>query len=520
MHTTYQGKQDYRKSFNPMFYLNKIKQKTLSSTCANCKFLQSAKNWHYASMQKAISSSHTQKTMFNQRKQILIIEDDHAQAEYYVALLQASGWHTSLAASCAEALQQATDHEFDVILADIYLPDGSGLELIPELISQQADSHLIAMTSHSSTSLAVEAMRLGAYDYLEKPLSAERLKVSVENAFKHKRLIDFHDTIQRDHFHHILGASLPMQAVFRIIESAAPSDATVFITGESGTGKELCAEALHQQSPRHNAPFIAINCAAIPHELMESEIFGHVKGAFTGATADRKGAATRAHGGTLFLDEICEMDLDLQSKLLRFFQSRRFQAVGAQQETEVDVRIVCATNQDPYEQVRKGLFREDLYYRLHVIPIHLPPLRERDGDVMLIANQLLTQYNQKEKKNFTHFSHNAQQALLNYTWPGNIRELENIIRNIVVLHNGPSIDHEMLPANLHHTEPTDKPTRTTASTATNAHHIKPLWKVELDAIEEAITACDGNIQLAADLLDINPSTIYRKRKKFSDYADD
>lgn len=458
-------------------------------------------------------------------KQLLIVEDDPLQAQYLEQLAGAAGWHAAIAASGAAAEALLRQQPFQVILLDIYLPDTHGIELLEQLQNQGIGSAIIAMTSQSTTELAVEAMRHGAYDFIEKPVSRERLQVTLENALEHQQLsITLHDyqkNFERDHFDGMTGASLPMQALYRIIESAGPSRATVFITGESGTGKELCAEALHQQSPRHNKPFIALNCAAIPRELMESEIFGHVKGAFTGASHDRDGAASRANGGTLFLDEICEMDLDLQSKLLRFFQSQSFQRVGGKQEESVDIRFICATNKDPLEQVKRGLFREDLFYRLHVIPIEMPPLRARGDDILLIARELLERFALEEGKEFKGFSGEVEQILLSHQWPGNVRELQNTIHNIVVLHNGATVTTVMLPPALQelppqrplplhgHVHPLRQPRH-----GIPEGNIVPLWQVEMAAIEQAITLCDGNINRAAELLDINPSTIYRKRKRW------
>ncbi len=319
-----------------------------------------------------------------------------------------------------------------------------------------------------------------------------------------------------------------MQAVYRTIDAAAASKATVFITGESGTGKEVAAEAIHRQSPRKTGPFVAINCGAIPKELMESEIFGHVKGAFTGAHADREGAASRASGGTLFLDEICEMDLALQTKLLRFIQTGTFQKVGGSKMEKVDVRFICATNRDPLAEVEAGRFREDLYYRLHVIPITLPPLRERAGDVIEIARHFLTEYAKEEGKGFTGFTPETEKIINDYNWPGNIRQVQNVIRNVVVLHDGDLVAPDMLPPPLGKTgiqsadtaEPeadSDVPApeagRVTNGTTTfeNEDEIVPLWKVEREFIERAIAACDGNIPKAAARLGISPSTIYRKK---------
>jgi len=308
-----------------------------------------------------------------------------------------------------------------------------------------------------------------------------------------------------------------MQAIYRIIESAASSRASVFITGESGSGKEVCAEAIHNEGVRKKKPFIALNCAAIPRELMESEIFGHVKGAFTGAAGERQGAASLSDGGSLFLDEIGEMDLALQSKLLRFVQTGTFQKVGGNTIEKVDVRFISATNRDPLEMVQLGNFREDLYYRLHVIPIHLPPLRECGNDVMRIAEKYLRDYAEEEQKTFREFSPQAAETLKRYQWPGNVRQLQNVIRNIVVLQNGNVVTESMLPDLMHSGSlalPAEEQGISSAQTIADLDDdqpIKPLWQIERDAIEYAISKCDGNVPRAAALLEISPSTIYRKR---------
>ena len=453
-------------------------------------------------------------------KWVLIIEDDPLQAQYLEHLLNVDGWRSVTAGSGAAAQTLLQQQQFQVILLDIYLPDINGIDLLKQLRSHLEHSIIITMTSQSTTALAVEAMRHGAYDFLEKPIVRERLRVTLENALRHQQLTitlhDYQKSFERDHFHNMTGASLPMQNLFRIIESAAPSKATVFITGESGVGKELCAEALHRESSRRDRPFVALNCAAIPHELMESEIFGHVKGAFTGAIHDRDGAASRANGGTLFLDEICEMDLELQSKLLRFFQTQRFQRVGGQQEESVDIRFICATNKDPMEQVKRGLLREDLFYRLHVIPIEMPPLRARGEDILLIAREFLLQVSREEGKTFEGFSAEVEGIFFGYAWPGNVRELQNTLHNIVVLHNATTVTAAMLPAALRAIPP-QCPLPFHVSNEKSTHQesiITPLWQVEMETIERAIHLCDGNINRAAELLDINPSTIYRKRKRW------
>ena len=325
-----------------------------------------------------------------------------------------------------------------------------------------------------------------------------------------------------------------------MIESAAPSKATVFITGESGTGKEICAGAIHQASSRRNGAFIAINCAAIPKDLIESELFGHIKGAFTGALAEREGAAELADGGTLFLDEICEMNLDLQSKLLRFIQTGSIQKVGSSKVKQVDVRFICATNRDPWKEVSKGHFREDLYYRLYVIPLTLPPLRERAEDVLDIAQSLLISFSKEEKKSFSSFSESVRSRLLSYYWPGNVRQLQNVIRNIVVLQDETEVTEDMLPFPLNEDSnenielnqlgyipeagllPNKKgllfsrEITSKKETKTKKEGIEALWMVEKRAIQTAIDACNGNIPQAAALLEVSPSTIYRKLQSWKD----
>ncbi len=457
---------------------------------------------------------------------VLLIEDTPSLARVYAEYLKKES-HTVIAVETgAEALVQLNDGAPKVVLLDLQLPDMNGMEVLKRIDAQALPCAVIVITAHGSVKAAVEAMRYGAYDFLVKPFSADRLVVTVRNAMERLRLAQLVDTFEKDlsraRYHGFIGSSLAMQAVYRIVDSAASSRATVFITGESGTGKEVCAEAIHRQSQRAARPFIAINCGAIPKDLMESEIFGHVKGSFTGAVSDREGAAARADGGTLFLDEICELAPDLQTKLLRFIQTGTFTPVGGSKLEKVDLRIVCATNRDPLREVEEGRFREDLYYRLHVIPIHLPPLREREDDVLEIARHYLAEFAHEEKKGFNRFSPEAEQALRHYHWPGNVRQLQNVVRIVVVLQDGDTVTAEMLPSPLGtppHAAPASPPAAPPAAAAPvprphvppSPDSIKPLWEVEKDAIEDAIAACDGNIPRAAALLQISASTIYRKR---------
>ena len=465
--------------------------------------------------------------MTSNQANILLVEDSPSLATVYQGYLEKDHYRTSVAGSGADALEFLEKVTPDVVLLDLVLPDMSGMDVLKTIHEREFSCSVVIITAHGSVDVAIEAMRFGAVDFLSKPFDGARLRVTLNNVLEKRRLTSmvqtYQDTFEKDHFHSFIGASLCMQSVYRIIESAASSKATVFITGESGTGKELCAEAIHQESPRKDQPFVAINCAAIPKDLMESEIFGHIKGAFTGAVGRRDGAATRADGGTLFLDEVCEMDLDLQSKLLRFIQTGTFQRVGDNKLEKVDVRFVCATNRDPLGEVKAGRFREDLYYRLNVIPIQLPALREREGDVLLIANELLRRIAREEGKTFQSLSQTVTEIFKQYAWPGNVRELENVIRNIVVLNYGDQVGFEMIPIHLQHAtrtaqkqfELTEHSTSTTlpsAPIATEQSQIRPLWLEEKEIIERAIALCDGNVPKAAALLDISASTIYRKRQ--------
>ncbi|PPA28208.1 sigma-54-dependent Fis family transcriptional regulator [Aeromonas jandaei] len=453
---------------------------------------------------------------------VLLVEDTRSLAVVYEQYLRQDGYEVVLADCGQQALEVLLTSPPPVVLLDLELPDMSGMEILQQITEQQLPCAVVVITAHGSVDVAVEAMRLGAFDFLTKPFDSKRLCATARNALKHQQLSSlvahYRENFERQSFFGFIGASMAMQAVYRIIESAAPSKATVFITGESGTGKEVCAEAIHQCSPRREQPFIALNCAAIPHDLMESEIFGHVKGSFTGAQGDRKGAASLADGGTLFLDEICEMDLDLQSKLLRFIQTGTLQRVGSGKLETVDVRFICATNRDPLLEVKAGRFREDLYYRLHVIPLYLPPLRERGEDILLLARSLLQNYAKEENKRFRDFDAAAVRVLLDYPWPGNVRELQNVVRNIVVLNDKELVSPDILPPPLNGVRTlsvtaaaTQQPAATSATPAVGGP-IRPLWLVEKEVIEQAIASCDGNIPKAAALLEISPSTIYRKKQ--------
>lgn len=456
---------------------------------------------------------------------ILLVEDQTALARTYQGFLRQEPYDLIHVDTGTKALE-ALDDDLAAVLLDLKLPDADGLDILRALRERGLTMPVIVITAHGSMQTAIEAMRAGATDFLVKPFQAERLKVTLKNALERQELEvvvkTYREEIDRHHFEGFIGSSLKMQAVYRSIESAASSKATVFLTGESGTGKEVAAKAVHDLSGRRGA-FVPLNCGAIPKDLMESEIFGHVKGAFTGALAERDGAARRAHGGTFFLDEICEMDLQLQTKLLRFLQTSQFTKVGGSELEDVDVRIVCATNRDPRLEVQEGRFREDLFYRLHVIPIELPALRERGDDIIEIANEFFRLFSEQENSPFDKLTDDAAAMLKAHAWPGNVRELQNVVRHCVVMHQDPVIDTDMLSvlqqgviAPAPRQQLTESPQLVQPIRALDqlANQIRPLADVERDTIERALGLCDGDVRKAAVFLEIAPATIYRKLKNW------
>jgi DNA-binding NtrC family response regulator len=449
---------------------------------------------------------------------ILLVEDTPILSELYARTLEAEGHQVTIADTGSGALQYLRQNRADLILLDLHLPDMTGMDVLRNLRSAGDETFIVVITAYSSINVAVEAMREGAYDFLAKPFPIERLSVTVRNTLKSRDLNEEVNRLSgnpRASFYGFNGSSPVMQSLYRGIESVSASRVPVFITGESGTGKEVCAEAIHGAGPRADRPFIALNCAAIPRDLVESEIFGHVRGAFTGATQDRTGAASLADGGTLFLDEICEMDLNLQAKLLRFLQDYMVNPVGSSRPRKVDVRIIAASNRDPLEEVESGRFREDLYYRLHVVPIVMPRLADRDRDVIEIARQFLKESAREDNKKLSRFSSEVEEIFLSYSWPGNVRQLQNVIRGIVALNDGHVVTKSMLPLSLLNAG-ADCEWQESRSDST----IKPLWHIERGAIEEALVFCAGNIHRAAALLEVSPSTLYRKRLNWSDGGTD
>jgi two-component system repressor protein LuxO len=469
---------------------------------------------------------------------VLLIEA-LGQAEIYASWLRSAGFAVTHVENRTEALEAMVREQPKLVILNPELPQMDGVDVLNRLRERDCLVEIVVITSNASLRGAVTAVRAGAFDYLVKPFKADRLIDTLQGALSSRKLRPKEwagrPDADRDYAPNetFLGCSRTMQAVHRVVRTAAASRATVFITGESGTGKEMCAEAIYRASARRTKPFVAINCSAIPKDLAESELFGHVKGAFTGAVRERHGAAIRAHGGTLFLDEICETDINLQAKLLRFLQSGAVQRVGASEVENVDVRIICATNRDPVVEVAGGRFREDLYYRLHVIPIRIPPLRERDDDALEIARALLVEYAHEEDKRFRRLTPCAEAAIAAYDWPGNVRQLQNVLRNAVVLNDGEELTAGHLPEFVRSSgkpglgmaasratraedgTPGRQPAPTVASATARATLasfplITPLSKLEQKAIEEAVRVCGNNIALAAAALGVSPSTIYRK----------
>ena len=451
---------------------------------------------------------------------ILLIEDTSSLQMVYESVLRHAGYQVHVAGTAADGLVAFRTLRPRVVLLDLMLPDRDGLDLMRDMLALQQDAVVIVITANGSINKAVQAMRMGAQDFLVKPFDEQRFLAAIKNA----HIPDWSPAavVQTGAGGDFIGNSIAMKQVYSMIEQVARSMAAVFITGESGTGKELCAQAIHDLSPRAARPFIALNCGAIPRDLLESEVFGHLKGSFTGALSDKPGAAAAADGGTLFLDEICEMDMALQTKMLRFLQSSTITPVGATAPRKVNVRILCATNRDPQQAVRQGQFREDLYYRLHVVPIHMPPLRLRGADVMDIANHALARFSAEEGRSFTGFDDNVAALFQRLRWPGNVRQLLNVIRNVVVLHDGPTVRMQMLPIEVHHEyeEVMQPPIHAVSlpgavqSAAPGLESLRGLTLAQTERllIEDAIAQAGGSLPQAARVLGVSPSTLYRKRE--------
>jgi DNA-binding NtrC family response regulator len=406
----------------------------------------------------------------------------------------------------------------DVLLLDADHDSELVVKCLADTKREYPEMPVILFARDADMPLVVDAMRAGAFDFVGKPLDLSRLDIVIKNASQIHRLMQRVNQLQEKYhrsgsFQNLVGQSPRMRQIYDVIEHVSRTDVTCFITGESGTGKELIAHAIHDLSARRGRSFVALNCAAIPRELLESELFGHEKGSYTGATSRYAGSCEQADGGTLFLDEICEMAPSLQSKMLRFLQNRTFNRLGGTESIQVDVRILAATNRDPMEEIRKGTLREDLYYRLNVVPVESPPLRERKGDVPLLASHFLERFTAKYGKYFYDISPEALDSMSRYAWPGNVRELENTLERIVVLHNAAQVSAKMLPANvLQGAAAAREGDPSEASPGPDV--IVPFTEVEKREIARALRICGWNVAKAAERLELGQATLYRKIKKY------
>ena len=454
---------------------------------------------------------------------ILLVDRDAASGAAMAASLGASLLmppHLARAQSGRQAAELLRAAAYDVLLLDLAsLSDLSAEaeDAVARLVKLAAGALVIALSDGASVSATVAAMRAGAHDYIVRPLGGRAVAARIEElALRHGKrrtlAIDSRGAELSERFTGFVGTSSQIQVVYEQIERVAGSLAPVFITGESGTGKDLCAEALHDLGPRAGRRFVTLNCTAIPRDQMEAELFGVARGAVTGAEEDRKGAAELADGGTLFLDEIGELDLSLQGKLLRFLQSGTLTRLGETSPRRADVRVICATRHNPMQLIGERRFREDLFYRLHVLPIHLPPLRQRAGDVLVLGRHFLAAYAREEHKSFVGFSTDAATLLAAHDWPGNVRQLRTLIHRLVVMFEGGEVSAEMLSA----ADIESVGSETTPVVSPRRQTVLPMWRQEQRIIEEAIASYAGNIALAAAALELSPSTIYRKRQAWAE----
>ncbi len=443
-------------------------------------------------------------------ERILIVEDEELMRELLVKILSREGYRLHQASSGEEALKLFQDIPIDLVLTDLRLGGMSGLELLRHARDVDPEVIVIMMTAYASVETAVEAMRGGAYDYITKPFINDEIRVVIRRALDQRHLSRENRHLKRElreryRFDNIVGKSEPMEKVYRLIEKVASISSNVLITGETGTGKELVARAIHYNSERAERPFVAVNCGALAESLLESELFGHVKGAFTGAIANKEGFFRKANGGTLFLDELSEVSAGLQVKLLRAVQEREVIPVGGRDPLKFDVRLIAATNKELEEEVKRGTFREDLFYRINVITIQLPLLCQRKEDIPLLANHFLQRYAQRLGKVGTKISNEAMRVCVNYDWPGNVRELENVIERAVALSESDTIALADLPEKL---------AQTKIAIQDLAEFEITLEALEEQHIKKVLSKTSGDKIRAAQILGINLSTLYRKLARY------
>ena len=447
------------------------------------------------------------------KPRILVVDDEESIRIMLRAVLEEEGYEIIEAADGPEAVKAVEQDPLDLILLDIRMTTMDGIETLTEIRKISPFVPVLMMTAYATVKTAVEALKAGAFEYLAKPLDIEELKILVQKALEYYRLREENLTLKerlgsRFDFSRIIGKGRKMKELFDFLAQVAPSEATVLILGESGTGKELVANAIHHNSPRTQQPFVKVACAALPETLLESELFGHEKGAFTGAIARREGRFQAAHRGTIFLDEVGEMSPAIQTKLLRVLQEREFEPVGSSRTAKVDVRVIAATNKDLGKEIKEGRFREDLFYRLNVIPIHLPPVRERKEDIPALANHFLSLYREKNKKEIKEISPKALDLLIRHDWPGNIRELENCLERAVIVARGELIAPADLPPAIQNL-PAGKEDAEIPFPAGIS-----LQEAEKALILKTLEDAGGNRSRAAEILGINRRTLQMKLKEY------
>jgi len=448
------------------------------------------------------------------RGKILIVDDDQMMCEMLEDDLKRYGFHPTSYLSAEKALNALKTESFDVLLTDMNLPDMNGIELCERVATNRPDIPVIVITAFGSMETAIAAIRAGAYDFVTKPIDTEFLVLVLDRAVNHHGLQEkvkiLDEALKKSHqFDELIGQSPPMRKLIDHLQRIADTETSILITGETGTGKELVAQALHRRSRRHKGPFVAVNCAALPDALLESELFGHKSGAFTDAKTEHKGLFFQANGGTLFFDEIGDFPLTLQPKLLRSLEERRVRPIGGASELAFDARIIAATNRDIETAVEENRFREDLYYRINVIQIDLPPLRERGTDILLLAQHFVEQFAIRSDKQIAGISNSASEKLLNYTWPGNIRELRNIIERAVVLTRYEKISVDDLPEKIRNYK-----TSQFLVGSDNPSELVPIQEVEHRYILHVLKTVGGNKTLAARVLGLDRKTLYRKLQHY------
>ncbi len=448
---------------------------------------------------------------------LLVVDDDKHILDAMADYLRSLGHRTETADTCTDAMQRMQEFPFEVVVCDVNLPDKDGFQLLEWAQEHQPETAVILLTGFGTIESAVEAIRIGAFDYLTKPLIDQELQLSIERAIEKRRMLEENRNLkaqltERFGMNNIIGHDYKMLKMFDVMESVASTRTTVLILGESGTGKTMTARAIHETSDRRDKPFVEVSCGALPENLLESELFGHVEGAFTGATANKEGKFLQADGGTLFLDEIATASPGLQVKLLRVLQDREFEAVGGSKTHKVDVRLVLATNADLEELVRKGEFREDLYYRINVVSLTQPPLRERIGDIPYIAEHYFNMFNEQNGRDLKGISADAMRVIQEYSWPGNVRELVNILERAVVLSRGTEITRGDLPEKLTQESMAQAalPVTPTGRNSLKAALSAPERQLIIDALEQN----GWNRQATSRMLGINRTTLYKKMKKY------